>query len=485
MSAFARDGDQLYVGGAFTVASAVAAAGVARWSLTGESWQALGGGVTWSTGSGRAQARALAVARGDLYVGGDFDRAGGSPAAGIARWSSGGWSAVGSGLGGAPYQPGGGVAPDPAAGALVAVGSTLYAFGGFSTAGGVATGGGARWSLPDGPWSATGGAPAATVSTVAVAVGSRIAVGGLRFVDGRVASLAVYDTVNGRWSFVPTPGEGGAGLGVANTVLALASGADGLLVGGWFDSAGGRVAHRIGLLTTALTWRSLGETRGGADFDLEHVAAMATVDDRVVVGGDFRGVGAQWATQQSGVAANALAQYDRTEQRWLPLPSPPSRLGVVRALAVADGALFVGVDGQVWRRPFASSTWTLLGETDGLVFALAARGDDLFVGGQFGQVAGTGHSVSAANVARYQLSADRWLPFGAGARGATGGSAVRAIAVADDDVYFGGSFAQIGPIAAANIARYHPATDRWTALGPGVTGGVGRALPVVNAIVTT
>jgi hypothetical protein len=66
---------------------------------------------------------ALAVSRGDLYVGGYFTTAGGVSASNIARWNGSSWSALGSGV-------------DSTVTALVVFGPDLYVAGGFSAAGG-------------------------------------------------------------------------------------------------------------------------------------------------------------------------------------------------------------------------------------------------------------------------------------------------------------------------------------------------------------
>ena len=83
---------------------------------------------------------ALAVASdGTLYAGGFFTTAGGVPANRVARWDGSSWAPLGSGIssGGMYYWVG-----------ALAVGSdgTLYAGGGFTTAGGVSANNIARWT---------------------------------------------------------------------------------------------------------------------------------------------------------------------------------------------------------------------------------------------------------------------------------------------------------------------------------------------------
>src|SRR5437667_5948018 len=75
------------------------------------------------TGYPDVDVSALAVSGSDLYAGGLFKRAGGSPANYIAKWNGSSWSALGSGMNSYVYD-------------LAVSGSDLYAGGTFTTAGG-------------------------------------------------------------------------------------------------------------------------------------------------------------------------------------------------------------------------------------------------------------------------------------------------------------------------------------------------------------
>ncbi len=92
-------GAALYVGGTFTQAGGtLSVSRIAKWD--GSSWSALDSGVT---GGSTIQVNALlsSVENGDptLYVGGRFTTAGGTTVNDIARWKSGSWEALDSGLG--------------------------------------------------------------------------------------------------------------------------------------------------------------------------------------------------------------------------------------------------------------------------------------------------------------------------------------------------------------------------------------------------
>ncbi|MFN3393191.1 MAG: PQQ-dependent sugar dehydrogenase [Candidatus Thermochlorobacter sp.] len=122
--AFDQDGN-LLVGGAFSTAGGSAANNIARWN--GSAWSALGAGVD-------AFVNAITIlANGDVIAGGIFLNAGGSPANRIARWNGSAWSTLGAGVSGLVS-------------ALVSTGNTIYAGGAFLTAGGRFVNQLARWN---------------------------------------------------------------------------------------------------------------------------------------------------------------------------------------------------------------------------------------------------------------------------------------------------------------------------------------------------
>lgn len=88
-------GDQLYVGGSFTHVDGGVANGIARWN--GTTWSALatgaGNGVSYRGVSGAVLA--LASKGGQLYLGGQFDNAGGVVAGAVARWDGTAFASLG------------------------------------------------------------------------------------------------------------------------------------------------------------------------------------------------------------------------------------------------------------------------------------------------------------------------------------------------------------------------------------------------------
>lgn len=93
--AVAPNGD-IYAVGAFTTAGGTTVNGVAKWN--GSAWSALG---TTGLKKGGAAATGYAIAidaDGNVYVGGDFDQAGAVACANIAKWDGAAWNALGSGV---------------------------------------------------------------------------------------------------------------------------------------------------------------------------------------------------------------------------------------------------------------------------------------------------------------------------------------------------------------------------------------------------
>ncbi|GAC1384226.1 MAG: hypothetical protein NVSMB42_01890 [Herpetosiphon sp.] len=128
----------LYVGGDFDKAGGVAAHSVAALDIPTNTWSSLGDSVGGTTG---AVVNALTTIGTTLYVGGNFAVAGTADAQNIARWDTRAktWSPLGSGLAGAYF------ASSTAAYALAAGGASLYVGGEFGTAGGKAAAGFARF----------------------------------------------------------------------------------------------------------------------------------------------------------------------------------------------------------------------------------------------------------------------------------------------------------------------------------------------------
>ena len=227
----------------------------------------------------------------------------------------------------------------------------------------------------------------------------------------------------------------------------------------------------------------------------------------LVVGGEFAA---------GTMLATGIAAFDGST--WSALGTPP--MANVGALAVHNGML-VAAGGSGSQQPIATwngSTWTVLGATNGAVNAMTVFNNDLYVGGLFRILNG----VQVRSLARWNGTA--WSEPGGGV-----GGDVRALAVfgslyvggslssagplpiqnlavwngtswssggAFDGtveslaarigqtstttfLFAGGSFTNVGPVAAARVARFTSSTAAWSAI-PGLPGTSCRALHVRN-----
>ncbi len=446
-------GEDLYVGGDFTMAGGGGASNIARWD--GSTWTALGTGVD-------APVRSLAVyndgggAR--LYVGGEFTTAGGMSADYIARWNGTTWATVGTGAGNVVraltvYDDGGG--------------AELYAGGDFIAAGGTAANRVASWNGTT--WSAlgvtAGGGVNASVHSLAVyndGGGDELYVGGdFTMVDG-AATVRIASWNGTAWSAL--------GTGTTDAVLAMISFDDGggadLIAGGAFSLAGG-ASHRRIASWNGTSWAGL---HGPIDAEApeDKVLAFATYDDG---GGEALYAGG-WFTSVGDVPANYVARWSGTA--WTALGVGVASAGgdtSVNALTVYDdgggeelivGGVFNTAGGSAANNIAAwdGTSWSTLGSgVNGSVLAMAVYDDGggpaLYVGGGFSMAGG----MAASGIAKWDGTS--WSPVGLGVNGV-----VWALAVYDDgngaELYAGGGFTQAGGMNAGLIARWNGSS--WNSL---------------------
>jgi hypothetical protein len=181
-------GNDIFVGGAFTLAGGFAATNVARWN--GSTWSALGAGLTTIREDFvGGVVSGLGVIGSDLYATGSFNRSGGIIASNIARWDGKQWWPLQEGLYGRGY-------------ALATDGTNLYVTGLFTRAGNVAANHVAKWDGAN--WSAlgaglSGGSIGPGVVSIAVS-GTLVVVGGefTRAGDVPVHNIAMWD--GSKWS---------------------------------------------------------------------------------------------------------------------------------------------------------------------------------------------------------------------------------------------------------------------------------------------
>ena len=263
------------------------------------------------------------------------------------------------------------------------------------------------------------------------------------FIVSRLDRLARWDGTD--WSSLPA----GAASGLDGPARALAANGSDVYLGGDFTQVGGVPASRVARWD-GHRWSALGEGVDGP------VWSIAVAGGDVYVGGEFTSAGGRNA---SGVALLG----------WPQVVSPrfgdqrrPGRFHRARCLC-PGGARPRGLCRRPFRHGGRSSrqwnravrigrTWTALGGGvrtgmyDGVVRALAVRGEDLYAGGQFATAGG----AEAYNIARWD--GQQWSALGSGIRGHL--ENVMAIGVAGSDVYVGACSPTPAGCGLPNIAKW-------------------------------
>jgi hypothetical protein len=270
-------------------------------------------------------------------------------------------------------------------------------------------------------------------------------------------------------------------------VLALVVRGDTIFVGGNFTQIGGQ--PRGGLAAVdAYTGQAFSWNPGSAD---DYVKALALWNNTLFVGGEF----AQFGGQARSLVA-AVDVTTGTVTPWNPSVTGPQSNYVVgpyvQTLLVRDNTVYVGgrfdtVGGQPrsalaavdaatgavrdWR-PDAiyhySFPWPY-------VWALAARGDTLYVGGSFDAIGGSEHRYLAAVDTRTG-AATEWNP--------RPNQQVWALAATESGVYVGGSFRTMGSWQIRHcFAAFDLTTGALKDWNPDPNGLVGGSLAVGDGVV--
>ena len=227
-------GNEVLAGGSFTFAGGQPAQHIARYDLIGETWSSLDG----AGGGTDGDVYAIAVAPGEVLLGGTFNQAGGASANKIARFSdaTSTWSSLGTGSAN-------GVASG-AVQAITTLGDAVYAGGSFLQAGGTNANRIARFDRGSGTWAPLGAGASNGVSSFVATLandGRYVYAGGdFLTVHGQsINGIARWDPTAATWSSLASGLQAGTGV----THLSL-SGTT-LHVSGGFLTAGGRTAKQI------------------------------------------------------------------------------------------------------------------------------------------------------------------------------------------------------------------------------------------------
>ncbi len=426
------DGTSVYAGGDFGIGDFGITNGVARW--TGSSWSNLGDGVMFGATPGKVYA--IAINGSDVYVGGNFNLAGSISTNNIARFNSGNWFALGSGLSGSSIVN-----------AININGSSIYISGNLDGTAGASPVALKNVALFNGTtWSAVGNG-LHDVATNSGVVRATAFTGGILYTGGSFSrsnttvmnNMARFSASN--WTAFH-PGTLANLKGVAGKINAIAIDGTNVYVGGEFQSVHNISANNLARWN-GTSWAEVG---GGVN---GRVNALTYANSKLYVGGFF--------TQGGGVTTiTRVGIWNGTT--W----ENGGRAGTteVFALSTIGTNLYYSHDNAIW--VYNGTTNTLFGNVSfgGAIYAMKTVGSDLYIGGAFTQAPG---SVAANRIAKY--NGTTWSALGAGVD-----NTVRAIAADGSTLYAGGDFTTAGGNAANYVAKWNGTT--WSALGSGLNGSV-------------
>jgi hypothetical protein len=330
-------GENLYVGGVFFRAGGMDISMIARWNWTDRRWYALGAGV-----DGNVHAILPIVRDGDtlLVVGGIFENAGDNPCQSLAAWNTRTqqWECFASNISGGLQV----------VFSLYRDGDDLYVCGSFDSIENVAASGLAKYNLRTRSWQGLGrfeqlddslfGGPA--IDAVVKVGESLYAIGGFTHVDGkRAVGIARYDLQTQQWDSVPGAHFKVSSADDAVLANAIARVGDTLVVGGQFDRFG-QIEARCLLVydTRQQRWSSLGGGvwRDTATSQVKYYAVFSmNLDEqrrRLYVGGSF--------DQAGTIPAQNIAVYDFDQNKWDTLESGVN--GRVTTISNDGHRLYVG-----------------------------------------------------------------------------------------------------------------------------------------------
>ncbi len=333
-------------------------------------------------------------------------------------------------------------------------------------------------------------ANAPTVLAVAIS-GSNLYVGGSFTSISRDAGT-VFNNV-AMWN-----GHGwhALGSGTNGEVDAVAVSGANIYFGGKFSSAGGAPASSVARWN-GTGWSALGAGVSNPTSGTLSVNALAVSGTTVYAGGTF--------DQAGTVVAHSIAAWDGTN--WSALGtgiqdcgyfdtpnhcfSTPGT-GEVDALLVSGSTLYAGGrfqyvggttlfslaawNGAAWSS--VNGVGASRSGASGAVYALAANGGTLYVGGQFDHVGGALSSgtitgaVPAASVA--SLTGSKWIALGGGAEYCCGPAIVTSLAFRSARLYMGGTFTGAGGDGAPYLGQWNG--TGWSAVGGGTDGSGPTAL---------
>ena len=227
------DNGNVYVGGTFETAGGITVNNIALWQ--NGAWSALQDSGTGSVGTNN-EIRSIAFDENNvLYVGGNFDNAGGNGASRIASWNGSNWSTLGSGTSGFVQ-------------AILVRPDYIYAGGNFSVAGNAPANRIARWNRNTSAWETLDFGLSGNVNTM-THDGNFLYVGGSFETASDEANINKIVNNVARWSenggWEALGPNTNVGINSVTNALAFTNDNSQLLTAGSFNTAGAIAADNI------------------------------------------------------------------------------------------------------------------------------------------------------------------------------------------------------------------------------------------------
>jgi hypothetical protein len=424
----AVSGEDVYVGGDFQRAGDLQVNNIARWNTRLHRWYPLGEGGSFNLGV-TGEVLAITVAGDQIYVGGQFTHAGGVASENIAVYtpSANRWAAFGGGAGGNYIS------------SILLKGSDVYVGGSFTVIGtSLLANNIARWDGTQ--WNRVGTGVDGEIVSMAF-VGNDLYAGGTFTTAGGVPASHFARWDGTAWNAV--------GSGIEGPVRVLLPAGSDLYIGGSFTMAGGVAANNIvRFVTGSATYTAMGTGVSHPDPSITpSVNTIVVLGNELYIGGNFRTAGADSAI------ARHFAHWDGS--KW-------------GALRPANDSLGRGIGSD--KTGFA------------VINAMIPVGGELIIGGRFDKAymktslpQPSGDRVyegySALNIVRWNLTEKIWrsfadVPNGVIDAGTTVPSTnITGMVLQGDEIILGGRFTTAGGIPARNVARWNYRTNVWSAVG--------------------